>query len=54
MIITVNSRIRFLFLRIFLFWFIGAWDNVTGINAPLYGRGDQKDEDNNKEWNVVS
>jgi GH18 family chitinase len=36
------------------FWFIGAWDNVTGINAPLYGRSDGKENKNDIEWNVVS
>jgi GH18 family chitinase len=29
----------------------GAWDNVTGMNAPLYGRSNREDD---KGWNVVS
>ena len=31
------------------FSIIGAWDNVTGMNAPLYGGNDEE-----KRWNVVS
>lgn len=32
----------------------GAWDNVTGINAPLYG-SDYFDEEDDEQWkNVVS
>ncbi len=35
--------------------YYGAWDNVTGINAPLYARdllGEEEDED--RRWkNVV-
>ena len=34
--------------------YYGAWDNVTGINAPLYGR-DLLEEDSDRRWkNVVS
>jgi chitinase len=36
--------------------YYGAWDNVTGINAPLYARdllGEEEDDD--ERWkNVVS
>jgi len=34
--------------------YYGAWDNVTGINAPLYGN-DFMEEDDEEHWkNVVS
>ena len=32
---------------------IGAWDNVTGMNAPLYGKRIKGDYEENR-WNVVS
>jgi GH18 family chitinase len=38
--------------------YYGAWDNVTGINAPLYGRDnllDEEDDEDDGRWkNVVS
>ena len=38
--------------------YYGAWDNVTGINAPLYGRDlseGEYDDDQDAQWkNVVS
>ncbi len=36
--------------------YYGAWDNVTGINAPLYGRdlSEEEDDDHDGRWkNVV-
>lgn len=34
--------------------YYGAWDNVTGINAPLYGKS-SSDENDDRRWkNVVS
>jgi len=34
--------------------YYGAWDNVTGIHAPLYGN-DFIEEDDEEQWkNVVS
>jgi hypothetical protein len=52
MITMVNYLISFLSKKkIFL---LGAWDNVTGMNAPLYGRSYRDGDVNNNEWNVVS
>jgi GH18 family chitinase len=34
--------------------YYGAWDNVTGINAPLYGRNDLDEDDDGRWKNVVS
>jgi GH18 family chitinase len=46
-----HGNLRNKFDVFFYFWFIGAWDNVTGINAPLYG---QRYGGGDKRWNVVS
>jgi GH18 family chitinase len=34
--------------------YYGAWDNVTGINAPLYGRNYLEEDDDGHWKNVVS
>ncbi len=42
-----NLMNRFEIFENMFFWSIGAWDNVTGMNAPLYGGG------GDKGWSVV-
>ncbi|CAF4641479.1 unnamed protein product [Rotaria sp. Silwood2] len=32
----------------------GAWDNVTGINAPLYGRNSSEEDDDDGGWKNVN
>jgi chitinase len=43
------------YVSVMTYDYYGAWDNVTGINAPLYARdllGEEEDED--RRWkNVV-
>ncbi len=39
-----------MFFENIICWFVGAWDNVTGMNAPLYGR---RFGEKDKRWNVV-
>ncbi len=42
------------YVSVMTYDYYGAWDNVTGINAPLYGK-DLFDEEEDEQWkNVVS
>ena len=53
------DHVRFVLVRyldyvsVMTYDYYGSWDNVTGINAPLYGSDSLNDEDGH--WkNVVS
>lgn len=44
------------YVSVMAYDYYGAWDNVTGINAPLYARSSPiEDVDDDSRWkNVVS
>jgi GH18 family chitinase len=42
------------YVSVMTYDYYGAWDNVTGINAPLYGRNDLEEDDDGRWKNVVS
>ncbi len=42
------------YVSVMTYDYYGAWDNVTGINAPLYGRNYLEEDDDGHWKNVVS
>ncbi|UJR33016.1 hypothetical protein I4U23_020476 [Adineta vaga] len=42
------------YVSVMTYDYYGAWDNVTGINAPLYGRNSLANDDGDEHWKNVN
>ncbi|CAF3191271.1 unnamed protein product [Rotaria socialis] len=42
------------YVSVMTYDYYGTWDNVTGINAPLYGRNSSAEDDDDGQWKNVN